>query len=255
MTDATRDDGADDDATVVPDTGDHDQIVWPGDSAHESRDLHDADDALRYAIEQPDHRRLYTATSYRPRSVTKVKGGVTVYDFRDTGLCPANGGRIDPVLFVQHIPVVRNVPGIADFITLGNVLRAQGLAVQRATDAEGGVALYTRLRDLCYHARGSNSISVGCENMHWATTESWTEKQLRAVAWVLVQARREVGIPIRPAQLVAGNGLAGCARSGYTTHEKQSDAAGYHDRTDPGAGYRSGQVRELAAFFERHDRF
>jgi hypothetical protein len=244
-----------DDALVVADSGEHAEVTWPGDPDHEKRDLHDADTALAYAVTQPDHRRLFTASTFRPRSVKRIKGGVTIYDFRGTGLCPPNGGRIEPVMFVQHIPVIHNVKGIGDFITLGNVLRAQGLAVQRATDAEGGVALYTRLRDLCYHARGSNSISVGSENMHWSTTEEWTEKQMRAVAWVLAQAKAEVGIPIRPAHLVAGNGLAGCARTGYTTHMRQSQAAGYNDRTDPGTTYRAHHVRELAAFFEQHGHF
>jgi hypothetical protein len=252
-TEDTGDGTAEDDSRVIPDGEHHDQVVWPGDPADEQRDLHDADALL----EDPDHPAVQAlrAKATRPRSVRKIKGGVTVYDFRGTGLCPPNGGRITPVAFVQHIPVVRNVTGIADFITLGNVLRAQGLAVQRATDAEGGVALYTSLHQLCYHARGVNAISVGSENMHYSTGEDWTEQQFRAVAWCLAQARSEVGIPYRGAHLVPGSGVAGVARTGHTTHQRVSDAAGFHDRTDPGPRYRPGHVNELARFFDKHGRF
>src|SRR5215207_3196520 len=48
----------------------------------------------------------------------RIPGMGTVYDWRASPWTPANGGRITPVVFVQHIPVVPNMSGIADFVRL-----------------------------------------------------------------------------------------------------------------------------------------
>jgi hypothetical protein len=179
------------------------------------------------------------------RSVRRLTGGVTVRDYRGTGLCPPNGGAIHPVIFVQHIPVIRNVEGVGDLITLGNVLRAQGLAVQSGTDAEGNVALFTKMNELCWHARGANTISMGSENMHYGITEPWTERQYRAIAWLAVRAEKHYGIPIAGATLLSGNPTR-VAKRGHTSHKRQSAAAGYHDRSDPGPSFHFGHMYELA---------
>ena len=47
---------------------------------------------------------------------------------------------------IEHIPVIENVPGTDDFMTLTRVLDAQGLSLQAATDANGNVALYNPLK-------------------------------------------------------------------------------------------------------------
>jgi hypothetical protein len=192
--------------------------------------------------------------SVHARSVRHIKGGVTVRDYRGTDVCPPNGGRIDPVVFIDHIPVIRNRDGVEDLLTLGRVLKAQGLAVQRATDAEGNVAQFTRLDALCYHARGANSISAGCEHMHYGLDEPWTERQFRAAAFVAWEAMHYHGIPLRGARLLAGNPTR-VARSGHASHRRQAAAAGYHDRSDPGPGFRFAHVYELAEFYDRHRRF
>src|SRR5688500_6260000 len=120
----------------------------------------------------------------QPTSARRIPGmGGKVCDFRGTGLCPPNGGRIRPLVMVHHIPVVPNGQGLADFETLGRVLRNQGLAIQAATDAEGNVALYTRFDELCFGHRGANSFACGIEHMHMTVNEPWTEKQMRAAAW------------------------------------------------------------------------
>jgi hypothetical protein len=196
----------------------------------------------------------------RARSVHHIPGGVTIRDYRGTGLCPpvTGGGRpvtITPYLFVHHIPVIHNVKGVGDLITLGNVLREQGLSVQFGTDAEGNVARYTTLHQLCYHARGANTISVGSEHMHYGVDEPWTERQYRAAAWCVWKAHTEVGIPIRGARLVAAAGITRVRRSGHTSHMRQSYAAGYRDRTDPGGPYRFHHVYELAEFYGAHGKF
>lgn len=192
----------------------------------------------------------------RYRSKRTIRGGVTVYDYRDTGLCPPNSSRrIEPVIFIDHIPVIRNAAGVGDLETLGRVLKAQGLAVQRATDAEGNVARYTGLTELCYHARGANSIAAGCEHMHYGLDEPWTERQFRAAAFVAWEAMKYAGIPLRGARLLRGDGVTRVARSGHASHRAQAAAAGFNDRSDPGPGFRFTYVYELARFYDRRRRF
>jgi hypothetical protein len=182
----------------------------------------------------------------------EIRGMGKVYDWRTSPWTPANGGKIKPLILVQHIPVVRNVAGIGDFITLRNVLVAQGLMVQCATDSEGNVALYTPFDQLCYQARGANQLSTGCEHMHAATSEPWTKRQLRAAAWLVQLARRKHGIPIEGATLGSGDGVVRVAKRGQTTHESVSKMAGYNDRSDPGPGYDWAYVRHCVRFFEQH---
>jgi hypothetical protein len=192
----------------------------------------------------------------KPRSVKKIPGGVTIYDFRGTGACPpVPGSRFRPLVYVHHIPVIKNAAGLSDIHALASVLKNRGLAVQHATDAEGNVALFSRMDEMCWHAKGANSISVGCEHMHFTTDQPWSDRQMRAAAWLAVAAERSFGIPLQDGWLRAGNGEVGVRRRGHTTHEIVSAKAGYNDRSDPGPGFRLGRVYELARYFKRHGRF
>ena len=130
-----------------------------------------------------------------PRSERTVPGmGGKVFDFRRTGLCPPNGGRIRPLLMVRHIPVVPQQRGTGDLVRLGEILRGQGLAIQAATDAEGNVALYTRVDELCFGHRGANQLACGVEHMHFTVGEPWTENQMRAAAWCTNRVWNSFGI-------------------------------------------------------------
>lgn len=188
------------------------------------------------------------------RIIKPLKGAGLIYDWRATGLLPPNGGLIRPLFAVEHIPVVPNVKGTADFLTLARVLRDQGLSLQTATDSEGNVAIFNDLNRLCYQARGSNQLSYGTEHMHMAIGEDWSKKQLRASAWIWQYAEREYGIPLTIAQLGSGNPTPVIKR-GHTSHQRQSVAAGYHDRSDPGGKYDWEYVRAAAIFFKRHGHF
>ena len=225
------------------------------DLAHEQRDIHEADDALERTFGRDMPR-----TAVQPRRVVSIKGMGRVYDFRGTGLCPpvlSNGRpvRITPVIFLHHIPVIRNVAGSGDLITLGNVLRAQRLNVHNGTDSEGNVALFTGMNQLCYHARGANSISIGAEHMHLTIGEEWSEKQMRAAAYVAWRAFHYYGVPLQSAKLGAGSGFVSVHKRGHTTHRIEADMAGFRDRSDPGPGFHRGHVYELAAFYDKHHRF
>jgi hypothetical protein len=214
----------------------------------ETRDLHEIDEEV--GAEQTRDTRAATV----PRSERSIPGMGKVYDFRGTGLCPPNGGRIRPLAMVHHIPVVPNVAGIADFLTLGNILRGKGLAIHAATDAEGNVALYTRFDELCFGHRGANQLACGIEHMHMTTGEKWTEKQMRAAAWCSVQVWDSYGIPPRGAVLTAGNPV-GVKRRGHTSHKQVSTLARFNDRTDPGDLFSFPHLYELARFFQKNRKF
>lgn len=192
----------------------------------------------------------------RARSERTIPGmGGKVYDYRGTGLCPPSGGRIRPLIMVHHIPVVGNVAGVADFQRLGDVLRAQGLAIQAATDAEGNVALYTRLDELCWGQKGANSVSCGVEHMHMTVDEPWTEKQMRSAAWLADRVWRSYGIMPREGKLLPGDGVVKVQRRGHTSHKNVSDMAGFRDRSDPGGNFNFAHLYELTRFFNQHNRF
>lgn len=192
----------------------------------------------------------------QPRDTHAVKGMGRVHDWRDTGLLPPNGGRIELRALVHHIPVVPNVAGIGDFITLANVLKVQGLSLQFATDREGNVAIYNRADSLCFQARGLNSLSCGIEHMHMTITERWTERQYRAAAWIAWWVHRHHGLPLRNASLKpVAAGVARVALTGHTTHRIEADIAGFHDRSDPGPGFHRPHVYELARFYDQHRSF
>lgn len=184
-----------------------------------------------------------------------LPGAGRVYDWRASDWTPVNGGRITPLVFVQHIPVVPNLDGIADFIRLRDVLVAQGLMVQSATDRDGNVALFTPFDYLCYQARGANSVSCGCEHMHMSTSEGWTEKQFRAAAWVVNLAKNKHDIPASGGELGSGNGAVRVLGRGQVSHQRVSQAAGYNDRSDPGPGYDFAHVRELVIYWREHETF
>ena len=178
-----------------------------------------------------------------------------MFDFRGTGLCPPNGGRIRPLLMVHHIPVVPQQQGIADFVRLGEILRGQGLAIQAATDAEGNVALYTRFDELCFGHRGANQLACGVEHMHFAVGEPWTESQMRAAAWCANRAWDAFGIRPRKGIALPGAGLVRVQRRGHISHMEVSTLAGFNDRSDPGPGFDFAHLFELTRFFHANRRF
>lgn len=195
-------------------------------------------------------------TAVKPRVIKTIRGMGKIYDFRTTGLLAPSGGLIRPLIMVEHIPVVPNMPGIGDFLALARVLNAQNLSLQAATDTEGHVALYTPLNRLCWQARGANSISCGVEHMHMSINEDWSKKQLRASAWLWQYAEREFGIPLRVAKIGDGPGATvSVFKRGHTSHKRVAAAAGFNDRSDPGGKYDWEYVRAAVLFFKRHGHF
>lgn len=191
-----------------------------------------------------------------------IRGIGKVYDWRDSSWTPANGGRINLYGFTHHIPVIRNVDGIADFITLRNVLVAQGLMVQSTTDRDGNIGLFTPFNYLCYHNKGGNQVFTGCEHMHYLTSEDWSKQQLRAMAWLIQLCERKHDVPNRRWDLDSGNGVVRVRAKGQGWHQEVSDYAGYHDRVDPWGNTshstiveRWEYVQSCIRFFNEHGHF
>jgi predicted Rdx family selenoprotein len=178
----------------------------------------------------------------------------TVFDYRSE--TPSNGGIIELRACVHHIPVIRNVEGREDLDTLRRVLMAQGLMVQFGDDAEGNVAMYTKANRLCYHARGGNSVTCGIEHMHYTVGEPWTERQMRAAAWIAQYLEREFDIPLQMANVEPGPGATvTIVRKGHTSHQQISRVAGFNDRSDPGRGFDYGKMFHNARYFKAHGHF
>lgn len=182
----------------------------------------------------------------------RVKGMGTVFDWRGTNWSQPNGGKINPLVFVQHIPVVPNMAGIADFVRLRDVLVAQGLMVHNSTDRAGNVALFAPMDRLCWQAKGANQQSCGTEHMHMTVGETWTKRQLRASAWLINLAKKKHGIPAHIGALGEGPGIVRVLKRGQVSHQRVSQAAGYNDRNDPGPGYDWEYVYHCVNYYRLH---
>lgn len=192
----------------------------------------------------------------------EIRGAGKVYDWRDSSWTPVNGGRISLRGFTHHIPVVRNVDGYADIVTLRNVLVAQDLMVQTCTDREGNIGLFTPFDMLCYQARGGNQLTTGCEHMHLSTSEDWSKRQLRSMAWVIQLCERKHHVPRTRWRLSPGDGVVRFRAPGQGWHSEIAYYAGYKDRSDPWGNTphdvvleRWAYVRHCIEFFEKHGHF
>jgi hypothetical protein len=192
---------------------------------------------------------------FTPRKLKTIRNMGVVWDYRH--FTQPNGGPIEPLVFVQHIPVIRQMDGRADLDVLWRVLVSQGLMVHNGTDGEGNVALYCRMDRLCWHARGGNTVSCGTEHMHLTTAEKWESRQLNAAAYLSHRAYTNQGLSRRPGQLGTGRGYVTVRRRGHVTHEDVSRKAGYNDRSDPGARYEAlmEEIKDRAVFYGRNHRF
>jgi hypothetical protein len=189
--------------------------------------------------------------------VAEFVGMGKIIDWRRSPWTPSSGGIISPLLYIDHIPVLPNQKGINDFIRLRDVLVAQGLMVHCSTDAEGNVAWYTDMNHLNFHARGANTISTGGENIHKSVEEEWTNRQLNAVSYMHWHMDRHWNVPPTQARLARGNGIVRVLKKGDTTHEKEADFAGFHDRGDPGRKFEQHRARVLRGvrYFNDHHHF
>jgi hypothetical protein len=201
--------------------------------------------------------RVGDTVAHGGKVVAEFAGMGKVYDWRESSWTPSNGGVISLLLYIDHIPVIPQMSGIKDFITLRNVLVAQGLMVHSSTDAEGNVAWFTPMNHLNFHARGANAFSAGGEHVHEDVEEIWTNRQLNAVSYMHWHMEDHWGVPATQARLARGNGIVRVLKKGDTTHKKEADFAGFHDRSDPGDKFELQRARILRGvrYFDEHRNF
>lgn len=175
------------------------------------------------------------AVAHGGRVLKVVKGMGTVFDWRGTQwTLPMVMGGLNPLSHVVHIPVLPDMAGIADFIKLRDVLVAQGLGIHQGTDRTGNVALFLRMTQMTYQAKGGNQLTIGTENMHLTVTQEWTKRQMRAQAWIINQAKDHAGISAHWGSLASGPGVIRVRSRGNVSHKMVANAAGFHNRSDPG---------------------
>jgi N-acetyl-anhydromuramyl-L-alanine amidase AmpD len=140
--------------------------------------------------------------------------------------CQSSRNGTKPRLIVLHDTEGANLPGIADLEGLGAYFdRITTQASSHvATDAEGNSARYVPDNRKAWHCASYNSVSLGVEQIGYASQKTWPAPQLEATSRWCAYWAKEYGIP-----LVHSTG------SGVCRHSDLGTAGGGH--RDPGAAY------------------
>jgi N-acetyl-anhydromuramyl-L-alanine amidase AmpD len=136
---------------------------------------------------------------------------------------------ITPYLIVIHDTESHNIPGDADLKAIGAWFDnpAAEASSHVCVDAEGRSAQYVPDVRKAWHAASFNTISLGIEQIGFATQTFWPDAQLKKVAKYVAYWNKQYGIPIeRP---------TGIDQPGVTTHNALGAAGGGHH--DPGRNY------------------
>jgi N-acetyl-anhydromuramyl-L-alanine amidase AmpD len=138
-----------------------------------------------------------------------------------------------PVLIVLHDTEGANVPGIRDLQGLGDWFdnpKAQASS-HSANDAEGNDARFVPDSQKAWHVAGFNSVSLGIEQIGFATQKVWPKAQLQNTAeWIAYWSHLH-DIPIRRGE-VSGTRVV---KPGVVMHSELGTFGGGHH--DPGNNY------------------
>jgi N-acetyl-anhydromuramyl-L-alanine amidase AmpD len=148
----------------------------------------------------------------------------------------------NPLLVVLHDTEGANLPGIRDLIGLGNFFDTASVQASShaANDAQGNDARFVPDNRKAWHVAGYNSLSLGIEQIGFASQKTWSEAQLRNTAdWIAYWSKLH-GIPIQRGRV--GNGQV--IKPGVVMHSELGAIGGGHH--DPGPAYPIEQVLEYA---------
>lgn len=151
-----------------------------------------------------------------------------------------NGARI--LLIVLHDTEGANLPGIRDLAGLGDYFdrAATQASSHAANDAEGNGARYVPDSRKAWHCAGFNSVSLGLEQIGFASQGFWPDAQIRnASEWVAYWSRLH-GIPIQRGKVRGGV----VEKPGVVLHSELGAVGGGHH--DPGPAYPVDKVVALA---------
>lgn len=149
-----------------------------------------------------------------------------------------------PVLIVLHTSEAPNIRGLRDLRELGALFsrRSAQVASHVANDSEGNDARFVADERAAWHAAGWNSISLGIEQVGYASQSRrvWLGRRaqlLNTAEWLAFWSRK-YSIPLQRGQVSGGQ----VTRRGVVFHSQLNPRT----RTDPGAGYPLDVVLEMA---------
>lgn len=168
--------------------------------------------------------------------------------------CQSSRGGVNPRLIVLHDTESHDRAGNSDLAGLVNFF--DNLATQASAhvivDGEGRSARCVKDEEKAWHAMDFNSISLGIEQVGFATfTQAmWNKRkraQLKKVAKYIAYWSKKYNIPIKKAQTGVGGRVW---NAGVTTHSALGASGGGHH--DPGKGYPFDAVLRTARWYAGH---
>lgn len=153
-------------------------------------------------------------------------------------------GMGDVGIIVLHDTESHNRSGLDDLRAIGNWFDnppAQASS-HTATDAEGNSARYVPDTRKAWHVGAYNSVSLGIEQIGWASQSSWPNAQVDETARWIALWSKQWGIPIQQARVRGGSVLT----PGVITHNDLD----LNDHTDPGPNYPFERCLKRARYFK-----
>lgn len=153
-----------------------------------------------------------------------------------------------PVLIVLHDTEGANIKGIRDLQGLGDWFDnpAAQASAHVGVDAEGNSARYVDDDLKAWHVAFYNSVSLGVEQVGFASQTKWPEAQLQETARWIARWSDLYGIPIRVGGVTRDGRVTS---SGVVRHSDLGNPGGGHH--DPGPNFPFGDVLRLARAYLR----
>lgn len=155
---------------------------------------------------------------------------------------------VKPRLIVIHDTESHNIAGDGDLRAIGNWFdnpSAQASA-HVCVDAEGRSACYVPDDRKAWHCMRFNSVSLGIEQIGFATQTFWPDAQLKKVAKYVAYWSKKYGIQIQTRGTVTGDSVVS---PGVVTHAQLGASGGGHH--DPGDAYPLGKMLFHARYYAR----
>jgi N-acetyl-anhydromuramyl-L-alanine amidase AmpD len=156
--------------------------------------------------------------------------------------CSSRNGAF-PRLIVLHdteganIKGIRDLQGLADFFDNPSVQASSHVA----TDAEGNSARMVPDNLKAWHCAFYNSVSLGIEQIGFASQKSWPDAQLQETARWVARWAHAFDIPIRQGRVSLDGRII---KPGVVRHSDLGNLGGGHH--DPGANYPFTEVLRIA---------
>lgn len=167
---------------------------------------------------------------------------------RQNVVCQSSRHGADIALIVVHDTEGANIKGIRDLQGLANYfdnIRTQASS-HVATDADGNSARMVGDHAKAWHCAYYNSVSLGIEQIGFASQQSWVEAELRETARWIAHWHIHYGIPIRKGAVTLDGRVS---KHGVVRHSDLGNLGGGH--RDPGPNYPLRHVLDLARHFSR----